>query len=42
MRDRAWLNKTTGKCIEARQDLSWPEDLLMLMPSSPENNAVLF
>jgi insecticidal toxin len=42
LRDRAWLNKTTGKCIQARQDLSWPEDLLMLMPSSPENNAVLF
>ena len=40
--DRAWLNKTTGKCIQAGQDLSWPEDLLMLMPSSRENNAVLF
>ncbi|GLH36737.1 TcdA/TcdB pore-forming domain-containing protein [Pseudomonas moraviensis] len=42
LRDRAWLNKTTGKCIQAGQNLAWPEDLLMLMPSSPENNAVLF
>jgi insecticidal toxin len=42
LRDRAWLNKMTGKCTQAEQDFSWPEDLLMLMPSSPENNAVLF
>ncbi|WP_434767587.1 TcdA/TcdB pore-forming domain-containing protein [Pseudomonas triticicola] len=42
LRDRAWLNRTTGKCTQAEQDLSWPEDLLLLMPSSPENNAVLF
>ncbi|MBJ7371263.1 MAG: hypothetical protein JHD19_07400 [Pseudomonas sp.] len=41
-RDRAWLNKATGKCIQAGQDRSWPEDLLMLTPSNPENNAVLF
>ena len=40
--DRAWINKTTGKRCLAGKDLSWPEDLLMLMPSDPQNNAVLF
>ncbi|HWH90045.1 MAG TPA: TcdA/TcdB pore-forming domain-containing protein [Pseudomonas sp.] len=42
LQDRAWLNQRTGKRCQAAHNLSWPEDLLMLMPSDPENNAVLF
>lgn len=40
--DRAWINKRTGKYCQAAQNLGWPEDMQILLPSDPQNSAVLF
>ena len=40
LRDRAWINKHTGKRFHLTN--GGRRDLLMLMPSAPENSAVLF